>query len=328
MIGGSSNSGIGWGLIGAGSACLVNFFFNCIVHTHSCWAIQHYIPEQAFENNIGRLNMENKRLTEENVQLKTNVDRLERIAEDQKKYADRQVQITGNLREMFAANEEALGKKTLELGDITGRFEELQQKAAVAKEHFDKSIAEAKQVVQSLREANQRLREILKNENILSGDYDDMGDEWDKDIGILSGENDEYKEQNLELKRMMDEAKREFAMAIKLREDIQASGKDLGAHVREIHELTQKLQEAHKKIDETQKLSQELQQCKEELQEYKEINKLYQQFIEFVRNESTDEKIKTAASQLLKQIEDITESHRAGPLSENLITEEDFSEVD
>ncbi|MEC7838538.1 MAG: hypothetical protein VX777_00710 [Chlamydiota bacterium] len=219
-----------------GSFCLLN----CIAHCINCAAIGHYVPKYAFETNVGKLNLERQKLTNEVNELKENAGYLETIVEKQKTFVTEQKTITAEV-------DEQLKRKTDELAKVVTNLDENIKELAKAKdaiEEFKGQLAQMKNVMCTLAKSNKTFKKLLDDLNITTEELGEQNVEWDKDLDQLEEGNDAYETLNLQAQQLGTALNQQLILFEKFNGAIKENVDRIGEHVISLDQTDDKVVEA------------------------------------------------------------------------------------
>lgn len=329
----STDTRIGYVLIIGGSVLAANFLLNCGAHIFGSCAVKHYIPQQAFEKNIGQYAAENTRLEKEIEILKTNANRFDGIAEGQKKFSELQEEITKNVNRILEERTAELASQRQQTQDVVTRLEGVQAQAAADRVQFEQDIQKVHEVISSLVESSNRQRELLVEAKIIGGDYKKAGEEWKENIGERQGEHNEQREQNLKLAEIMRMGREGLESNARAQQELQSINEKLREHVDRIDESDDKLLEAARRVEQALK-EKECEATKNKaLKEQREQEaKIFESCIKGIGDALSalcgkDQVLKDKLQPVFKVIDKMLEDVKTETLSEMTITEvDDLSE--
>jgi len=251
VIGGTgadvTQQAIGYSIAVVGGLVAVTCFANCIGHCISCTAIGHYVPERAFETNVGRLGTENKMLILEVEDLKQNAEFLQGILDRQKSFVGEQKLITAGVDEMLQSRTDELGKVNL---DLEKNIEEL-AKAKVAIDQFEEQLGQLSHIMCVLASSNKEFKNKLDDLDITTDELGEQKIEWDKDLNQFEGGNDQYQNLNSQAQQLGAALNQQLSMFAQFSNAIESNLDKIGKQVVSLDQTDDKVKETSQNLKAT-----------------------------------------------------------------------------
>jgi hypothetical protein len=180
----------------------VLFVAGTLVMLTSCgsfWLIRHYKPEKDLEGQLDDFERENVKLKIENQGLNDNAERLEGILLRYQQMLEKQNLITDQLKTTLDERVNGLRFEREQLQLLAQNYE---IKVQDGMKQFQSGTQQAKELSEKLAVSNRELREKLQALDVNVEGLAEQEKEWEQDLAVLSGENDEFKNHNFELQRL------------------------------------------------------------------------------------------------------------------------------
>lgn len=220
---------------------------NCCAHVFSCCTIGRYIPQHAFEDNIGRLNLENQALGQNVEQINAEKEQLKALLAAQQDYVKIQQGLVTNLRNEFGQQEQKLTSVHQELDQNVA---ELNQ-AKAAMKVFEDKLNQTRAVLDRLAGSNREFGKQLQALGVTTEGMEEQQTEWNKDTQVLAGENDEFQQHNQNLQGLGQMLTQQLNLMEKFRDAIAQHSDKITRASAVLDESDDKFITAHQGLRET-----------------------------------------------------------------------------
>lgn len=309
-------------VVGAvGCSASVAAMADAVSHCISCTAIGHYVPERAFETNIGMYHKKNLELAETNKDLREEADRLSKVL-------DRFKSLTTHHEESSEKLNKLLGERTLELNQVSGQLKDSVEKLAQAESAmkvFEAQLENLKGILIKLGNTNKEFKDYLASLNLENDPFKDQHLEWGDDLKDFSEVNNQYERLNNQANQLGAVLTQQLDLMAVYRSSVENTLEKTIRNLHVIDDTDDKLNN----VVESYRIT--LEEKDAELEEIRRVQasleESFNKMITVLESLKQDPLLKDHIAKIIKMIEEASDSALSDPThSEQEVSEKDESE--